>query len=87
MLYHNGGVTKKRKGGPKVGEEMMPPKEKQLTTGPTGSRGQKGQSTGSEGSGRDQETMMLKMRTWGGYSTGWVSIEQKAACHRRGQRV
>lgn len=58
----------------------MPPEKKQLTTGPTGSRG-------SEGSGRDQETVMLKMRTWGGYSTGWVSTEQKAACHRRRQRV
>lgn len=48
----------------------MPPEENELTTGPTGSRGQKGQFTRSERSGRDQETMMLKMKSWGGHSTG-----------------
>jgi hypothetical protein len=48
----------------------MPPEENELTTGPIRSRGQKGQSTRSEGSGSDQETMMLKMKSWGGHSTG-----------------
>lgn len=76
MLYHNGGeVTKGRRGAARGGEETMPPEEKELPTGPNGSRGQKGRSTGSEGSGRDQETRMLKMRTWGEDSTGWVERE------------
>lgn len=45
---------------------------------PLWSRGQKGRSTGAERSGREQETMMFKMRTGGGGGggggthSGWV---------------
>lgn len=77
MLNHKDRVTKERKGSEAWRDMFSEKSRSRPKVLPLWSRGRKGRSTGAEKSGREQETMMFKMRTWAGargwaHSSGWV---------------